>query len=73
MSLIQPLLACKPLNASSSVEDMGRILLAIAAIIVAFMLLGPLVGFIFTLLKWALVIGAVALGVMLLTKWAKRS
>ncbi|WP_176573342.1 hypothetical protein [Nonomuraea pusilla] len=52
---------------------MGRILLAIAAIIVAFMLLGPLVGFIFTLLKWALVIGAVALGVMLLTKWAKRS
>ncbi|GAA4515865.1 MULTISPECIES: hypothetical protein [Nonomuraea] len=47
---------------------MGRILLVIAAIIAAFILLGPLVGFIFDLLKWALIIGAVAAGVMLLTK-----
>ncbi|SDH01004.1 hypothetical protein [Nonomuraea jiangxiensis] len=52
---------------------MGRILLVIAAVIAALVLLGPLVGFVFTLLKWALVIGAVAFGAMLLTKWAKRT
>jgi hypothetical protein len=36
-------------------------------------LLGPLVGFALTLLKWGLVIGAAAFGVMLLSKWAKRT
>ncbi|MEO3868479.1 hypothetical protein ABGB18_06580 [Nonomuraea sp. B12E4] len=52
---------------------MGRILLVIAAIIAALVLLGPVVGLVFTLLKWALVIGAVVFGGMLLAKWAKRT
>ncbi|MEU7740584.1 MULTISPECIES: hypothetical protein [unclassified Nonomuraea] len=50
---------------------MGRILLAILAIIAVFILIGPLVGFFFTLLKWGLIIGAVAFGVMLVSKWAR--
>ncbi len=50
---------------------MGRILLIIAAVIAALFLLGPLVGLVFSLIKWALIIGAVALGVMFLAKWAK--
>jgi hypothetical protein len=52
---------------------MARILLIIAAIIVAIMLIGPLMGFVFTLIKWGLIIGAVAFGVMLVSKWAKRT
>ncbi|MEV4108529.1 hypothetical protein [Nonomuraea sp. NPDC049695] len=52
---------------------MGRILLFAAAIVAALVLLGPLVGLAFTLLKWGLIIGAVALGAMFLTKWAKRT
>jgi hypothetical protein len=44
---------------------MGRILLIIAAIVAAFILLGPLVGLIFTLIKWALVAGLVVLGVVI--------
>ncbi|MEU5860418.1 MULTISPECIES: hypothetical protein [unclassified Nonomuraea] len=51
---------------------MARILLIIAAIIVALLLVGPLVGFVFTLLKWALIIGAVVLGVTFVAKWAQR-
>ncbi|MFD9946606.1 hypothetical protein ACFWYW_10755 [Nonomuraea sp. NPDC059023] len=47
---------------------MGRILLIIAALVAAFILLGPLVGLVFTLIKWALIIGAVGLGVLLLKK-----
>lgn len=52
---------------------MARILLIIAAIIAALLLIGPLMGFVFTLLKWALIIGAVAFGVTLVAKWAKRT
>ncbi|WP_165977291.1 hypothetical protein [Nonomuraea diastatica] len=52
---------------------MGRILLIIVAVAAALMLLGPLVGFALTLLKWGLIIGGVALGVMFLAKWAKRA
>ncbi|MFI7634144.1 hypothetical protein [Nonomuraea sp. NPDC049400] len=52
---------------------MGRILLIVAAIVAALVLLGPLVGFALTLLKWGLIIGAVAFGAMLLTKWARRT
>ncbi|MEQ4723572.1 hypothetical protein [Nonomuraea sp. B19D2] len=52
---------------------MGRILLIVAAIVAALVLLGPLLGFALTLLKWGLIIGAVAFGVMLLTKWARRT
>jgi hypothetical protein len=54
------------------VTDMGRIFLIIAAVVAALVLLGPLVGFALTLLKWGLIIGAVALGVMFLSKWAGR-
>ncbi|MEU0571595.1 hypothetical protein ABZ297_40235 [Nonomuraea sp. NPDC005983] len=52
---------------------MGRILLIIAAIIAALILVGPLVGFAFALLKWGLIIGAVVFGVMLVSKWASRT
>ncbi|MFI7451428.1 hypothetical protein ACIBQX_28295 [Nonomuraea sp. NPDC049714] len=52
---------------------MGRILLIIAAIIAALFLIGPLMGLVFGLVKWGLIIGAVALGVMFLSKWAKRT
>ena len=69
MSLIQPCTACNPLKESLSVTDMGRILLIIAAVVAALVLLGPLVGFLFTLLKWGLIIGAVGLGVMFVSKW----
>ncbi|WP_193318332.1 hypothetical protein [Nonomuraea phyllanthi] len=48
---------------------MGRILLIIAAVVAALVLLGPLVGLALTLLKWALIIGAVALGVTFVSKW----
>ncbi|WP_219470342.1 hypothetical protein [Nonomuraea rhizosphaerae] len=50
---------------------MGRILLVIAAVVAALVILGPLVGFVFTLLKWALIIGAVAFVVMLVSKRAR--
>ena len=52
---------------------MARILLIIAAVIVALLLIGPLMGFVFTLLKWALIIGAVVFGVTFLAMWAKRT
>jgi len=50
-------------------RGMGRILLIIAAVIAALFLLGPLVGLLFTLLKWALILGVVAFGVMFVSKW----
>jgi hypothetical protein len=40
---------------------MGRILLIAAAVIVGFFLLGSIIGILFGLLKWVLIIGAVAL------------
>ncbi|HLU71255.1 MAG TPA: hypothetical protein VKZ82_03685 [Nonomuraea sp.] len=52
---------------------MGRILLILAAVVAALFLIGPLVGLFFTLVKWTLVIGAVVLGVMLLTKAVGRT
>ncbi|WP_327086322.1 hypothetical protein OIE66_28825 [Nonomuraea sp. NBC_01738] len=52
---------------------MGRILLIIAAVIAALILIGPLVGLVFTLLKWALIIGVVGLGVMLVKNAFGRS
>jgi hypothetical protein len=54
-------------------RGMGRILLIIAAVIAALFLIGPLMGLVFGLVKWGLIIGAVALGVMFLSKWAKRT
>ncbi|MBB2913608.1 preprotein translocase subunit SecD [Streptosporangium becharense] len=38
---------------------MGRILLIVAAVVLAFFLLGPILGFAFTLLKWALIVALV--------------
>lgn len=52
---------------------MGRILLIIVAVVAALFLLGPLVGLLFTLLKWTLVAGLVTLGVVLVAKCAKRT
>jgi hypothetical protein len=56
---------------------MGRILLIIAAVIAALFLLGPVLGFVFSLLKWILIIGAiigvVVLGVTFLSTRAKRT
>ncbi|GAA2416057.1 hypothetical protein [Nonomuraea africana] len=50
---------------------MARILFIVALVIVGLMLLGPILGFAFTLLKWALIIGGVALAVMFVAKWVK--
>ncbi|MEU8251176.1 hypothetical protein [Nonomuraea sp. NPDC048916] len=52
---------------------MGRILMIAAVIVAALFLLGPLVGFVFTLLKWALILSAAALVVVLATKWFART
>lgn len=68
MSLIQPCNTCNPLKYARNVLGMARILLIIAAVIAAFLLIGPLLGLAFSLIKWALIIGAVAFGVLLLKR-----
>ncbi|MFI6791496.1 hypothetical protein ACIBG4_29620 [Nonomuraea sp. NPDC050383] len=73
MTLIEPCLACNPLKGSFIVKGMGRILLIAAAVLAALVLVGPLLGLAFTLLKWGLIIGVVAFGVMLVSKWTKRT
>jgi uncharacterized membrane protein YkvI len=52
---------------------MGRILLIVAAVVLAFFLFGSLVGIVFGLLKWALIIGLVAVVVMFVTKLLRSS
>ena len=52
---------------------MGRILLIVAAVVLAFFLLGSLMGIIFGLLKWALIIGLVAVVVMFVTRLFRSS
>jgi hypothetical protein len=52
---------------------MGRILLIIAAVVAALFLLGPLVGFVFGLLKWVLIIGGIAVAVVFASKWFSRT
>ncbi|MDH2427261.1 hypothetical protein [Sphaerisporangium sp. TRM90804] len=47
---------------------MGRILLLIAVAVAAFFLLGSVLGFLFGILKWVLIIGVVALAVGALSK-----
>ncbi|GII65508.1 hypothetical protein Skr01_55930 [Sphaerisporangium krabiense] len=47
---------------------MGRILLIAIAVIAGFFLLGSVLGLIAGLVKWALIIGVVALAVLALTK-----
>jgi len=43
---------------------MGRILLIVAAVVIGLLLLGSVLGFLFTLVKWALIIGLVGVVVM---------
>ncbi|MFJ2033098.1 hypothetical protein [Streptosporangium sp. NPDC087985] len=52
---------------------MGRILLIVAAVVLAFLLLGWLLGIVFTLLKWALIIGLVGAVVMFAAKLFRSS
>ncbi len=50
---------------------MGRILFIAALIVVAFFVIGAVIGFIFSALKWLLIIGVIALavaGVLKLTR-----
>jgi hypothetical protein len=52
---------------------MGRILLIAAAIVVGFFVIGAVIGFIFSALKWLLIVGVIALavaGVLKLTRSA---
>ncbi|MBB4919688.1 hypothetical protein ACFY19_37850 [Streptosporangium saharense] len=39
---------------------MGRILLIVAAVVLAFFLLGSILGFVVGLIKWALILGLIA-------------
>ncbi|MDP9870058.1 MULTISPECIES: hypothetical protein [Streptosporangium] len=52
---------------------MGRILLIVAAVVLAFILFGWLLGIVFTLLKWALIIGVVAVVAMFVAKLFRSS
>ncbi|MFF5210937.1 hypothetical protein [Streptosporangium sp. NPDC000396] len=52
---------------------MGRILLIVAAVVLAFFLLGSLMGVLFGLIKWALIIGLVAVVVMFAAKLFRSS
>ncbi|MFI0419904.1 hypothetical protein [Spongiactinospora sp. 9N601] len=52
---------------------MGRILLAIAAVIVGFIVLGWVIGLFGTLLKWALIIGLVAVVAGVVMRLARSS
>ena len=52
---------------------MGRILLIAAAVIVGFFLLGSVIGLIFGVLKWVLIIGAIALIVSVVLKLTRSS
>ncbi|MEU4407147.1 hypothetical protein AB0F88_21705 [Streptosporangium sp. NPDC023963] len=52
---------------------MGRILLIVAAVVIGFLLLGSVLGFLFTLLKWALIIGLVGVVVMFVSRLFRSS
>jgi predicted lipid-binding transport protein (Tim44 family) len=47
---------------------MARILLLIAAVIIGFMLLGTVISLVAGILKWALIIGVIALAIMALSR-----
>lgn len=50
---------------------MGRILLIAAAVVVGFFVIGAVLGFLFSVLKWVLILGVIALavaGVLKLTR-----
>jgi hypothetical protein len=50
---------------------MGKILLGVVVVVVAFMLFGWVLGLLATLLKWALIIGAVLLVVAAVSRFAR--
>ncbi|GAB2473665.1 hypothetical protein ACWDTT_23470 [Streptosporangium sandarakinum] len=52
---------------------MGRILLIVAAVVLAFFLLGSILGFLVGLVKWALIIGLVAVVVTFVTRLLRSS
>ncbi|MEU8380618.1 hypothetical protein [Streptosporangium sp. NPDC048865] len=52
---------------------MGRILLIVAAVVIGFLLLGSVLGLLFTLLKWALIIGLVGVVVMFVSRLFRSS
>ncbi|GAA3447040.1 hypothetical protein [Planomonospora venezuelensis] len=52
---------------------MGRILLIVAAVVVAFIVLGWVLSFLVGLIKWALILGLVAAVVMFATRFFRRS
>lgn len=65
--------ACRRARRGPSVECMGRILLIVAAVVIGFLLLGSILGFLFTLLKWALIIGLVGVVVMFVSRLFRSS
>jgi hypothetical protein len=50
---------------------MGRILLIAAAVVVGFFVIGAVIGFIFSALKWVLIIGFFALIATLVLRFTK--
>lgn len=47
---------------------MGRIILFAVAIVLGFFVIGAVLGFLFSVLKWVLILGAIALAVALVLK-----
>jgi hypothetical protein len=48
---------------------MGRILLFAAAIVLGFFVIGAVVGFLISMLKWVLILGVIALAVAVVLKF----
>lgn len=64
---------CRRTAPAPSVKGMGRILLAVAAVVLAFFVLGSLAGLIVGLVKWAVIIGLIAVVVMFVTRLLRSS
>ncbi|MBG0831400.1 hypothetical protein HS041_27005 [Planomonospora sp. ID67723] len=52
---------------------MGRILLIVAAVVIAFIVLGWVLSFLVGLFKWALILGLIAVVVMFASRLFRRS
>ena len=65
--------ACRRARRGPSVGCMGRILLIVAAVVIGFLLLGSVLGLLFTVLKWALIIGLVGVVVMFVSRLFRSS
>jgi len=50
---------------------MGRILLIAAALVVGFFLLGAVLGFLFNVLKWVLILGVIGFAVAAVLKFTR--